>query len=85
MLLKLILFIQQFKIAMTGALYPAINQEQLKNILVPLPPLDVQNTIVNKIFGIKGKIKTYRQKSQNLSWIAKQEFEEAVFGGESNK
>lgn len=71
--------ISQFKEAMTGALYPALNAEQLKNIRIPLPPLSVQNEIVSHINQIKKQVKDLREQAKILREQAKKEFEESVF------
>ncbi len=71
--------ISQFKEAMTGALYPALNAEQLKNIRIPLPPLSVQNEIVSHINQIKKQVKDLREQAKILRVQAKKEFEESVF------
>lgn len=41
------LAIIQFETYMTGALYPAINTSDLRQIKVPLPPLPIQNSIAS--------------------------------------
>lgn len=80
--LKSAIGIKQFEILMTGALYPAINQEQLSAILIPLPPLDIQLQISSKITKMKSDIKEFRQKAQGLRTKAKQDFENEVFNVE---
>jgi len=71
--------ISQFKEAMTGALYPALNAVQLKSIRIPLPPLSVQEEIVNHINEIKTQIKELRKQAQELREKAKKDFEGSVF------
>lgn len=71
--------ISQFKEAMTGALYPALNAEQLKNIRIPLPPISVQNEIVSHINQIKKQVKDLREQAKELREQAKKEFEGSVF------
>ena len=71
--------ISQFKEAMTGALYPALNAEQLKSIRIPLPPLSVQEEIVNHINEIKAQIKELRRQALELREQAKKDFEGSVF------
>ena len=41
--------IKQFKIKMTGSLYPAINRSNLLGLKIPLPPIHVQNKIAENI------------------------------------
>ena len=64
---------------MTGALYPALNAEQLKNIRIPLPPLPIQEEIVNHINEIKAQIKELRRQALELREQAKKDFEGSVF------
>lgn len=71
--------ISQFKEAMTGALYPALNAGQLGNIKIPLPPIEIQNEIVNHINQIKFQIKELRLKAAELRESAKNDFERSVF------
>ena len=71
--------ISQFKEAMTGALYPALNAEQLKNIRIPLPPLSVQNEIVSYINQIKKQVKDLREQAKELREQARKEFEGSIF------
>lgn len=78
-LLKSNVCISQFKEAMTGALYPALNAEQLGNIRIPLPPLPVQNEIVEHINQIKAQVKDLRQQAKELREKAKLEIERSVF------
>lgn len=78
--LKLEPTIKQFESLMTGALYPAVNAEQLKKIRIPVPPLDVQRTIASHIEQEKIKNKALYQQAYELRELARKEFEEAVFG-----
>lgn len=71
--------ISQFKEAMTGALYPALNADQLGNIKIPFPPIEVQNEIVNNINQIKSKAKELRSKATELRVTAKKDFERSIF------
>ena len=64
---------------MTGALYPALNAEQLGNIRIPIPPLSVQNEILEHINQIKAQVKDLRQQAKELRGKAKIEFERSVF------
>jgi restriction endonuclease S subunit len=42
---------------MTGALYPAITSKDLRKVLIPFPPVEVQKQISNHINSLKVKIK----------------------------
>jgi len=64
---------------MTGGLYPAITEDSLRKIQIPLPPLEVQNQIVDKISSIKEEIKILRSEAETLKIKAKEEFEKEVF------
>jgi len=78
--LKLDPTVKQFESLMTGALYPAVNTEQLKEIRIPVPPVDIQRSIANHIEQEKVKSKTLYQQAHELRELARKEFEEAVFG-----
>jgi len=77
--LKLETTIKQFETLMTGALYPAINAEQLKQIKIPFPPIMVQTSIAEYIEQAKEKSKNLYEQACILRIQAKKEFEEAVF------
>lgn len=51
----------------------------LKNTLIPLPPLDVQNQIVEEITLRKEQIKNLREESEKLRLQAISNFEKEVF------
>lgn len=78
--LKLEPTIKQFESLMTGALYPAVNAEQLKKIRIPVPPVDIQRLIANRMEQVNVKSKALYQQARQLCELAKREFEEAVFG-----
>lgn len=77
--LKLETTIKQFESLMTGALYPAINAEQLKQIRIPFPPVEVQVSIAEYIEQAKEESKKNNEQACALRIQAKKEFEEAVF------
>ena len=70
---------KQFEYYMTGALYPAITNKDLRKIQIPLPPLDVQNEIVAHISEIKEQIKSLRALAVNTRTAAIQQFEQIIF------
>lgn len=78
--LKLEPTVKQFESLMTGALYPAVNAEQLKEIRIPVPPVDIQRSIANRMEREKVKSKALYRQSRALRELARKEFEEAVFG-----
>lgn len=56
-----------------------VRSEFLENLVIPLPSLDIQNSIVDKIFLINDEIKKYRKKTIALAESAKLQFEKSVF------
>lgn len=79
--LKINTTIKQFELLMTGALYPAVNTEQLKQIRIPFPPIKIQKEIADELEQEKNKATALHEKAENLRQRAKKEFEEAVFDG----
>ena len=77
--LKSPIAISQFELFMSGALYPAITNKDLKKILIPLPPLKIQNAIIEHISEQKSQIKELRQQASELREKAKSDFEKSVF------
>lgn len=71
--------IEQLKNSMTGALYPAITEEKLKELLIPIPPLEVQIEIANMIQKLNDKIVENRMFAQHTREQAIKEFEESIF------
>lgn len=70
---------KQFEYYMTGALYPAITNKELRKIQIPLPPLDVQNEIVAHINEQKVLVKQLKQNAMEVRGNALIEFENAIF------
>ena len=77
--LKSAIGVKQFEFFMTGGLYPAITSGELQKVQIPLPPLEIQNKIVNQIDIWKSEIKRLKQEAEELERLAKQEFEDAIF------
>lgn len=71
--------IKQFEYFMTGALYPAINKKQLEDIIVPFPPITIQNEIACNILEKKKKIKYLQDTINNLSNNAKRTLQNEIF------
>ncbi|MEG1838379.1 MAG: restriction endonuclease subunit S, partial [Bacteroidaceae bacterium] len=71
--------ILQFKFYMTGALYPAITNKDLKKIKIPIPPLEVQDEIVAHITGLKKQIKQLRTAAITNRTSALTNFEQKIF------
>jgi len=71
--------IEQLKNKMTGGLYPAIAEAELKKIKIPFPTIETQNLIMNIIEKKKNNILNNQYLAQKLKHQADQEFEEIVF------
>lgn len=77
--LKSSIAIAQFESFMTGALYPAITSSDLKRLLIPTPPLSIQNSIVDHITAQKAKIKQLKQTANILRETAITAFENQIY------
>lgn len=71
--------VKQFEYFMTGALYPAITSKDLKRILIPIPPLEIQNEIASSIDELEAEIITKRNCSMVLRKKALKQFENEIF------
>lgn len=71
--------IAQYEYFMTGALYPAITNTDLKKVEIPLPPLDVQAEIVAVVQEQRTKIVHYKSLATTLRQEAITQFEHAIF------
>ena len=58
---------------------PIVNQEKIKNIQIPLPPLDVQNEIVYYVKGQKDLVEQLKQRAQDARKKAKIDFETKMY------
>lgn len=70
---------QQITNAYRGARMPRINEETFKAIEVPIPPIDIQNSIVEHINRQKEQIKQLRLQAEKLRKEALEEFEKEIF------
>ena len=70
---------QQITNAFRGARMPRINEDTFKSIEIPLPPIDIQNAIVEQINEQKKQIKQLRQQAERLRKEALEEFEKEIF------
>lgn len=77
--LKSSVAVAQFALFMTGALYPAITSKDLRKVLIPLPSLEVQNTIAEHINKQKLQIKELKKQAETLRKEALEEFEKEIF------
>ncbi len=71
--------VKQFELYMTGALYPAITSKDLRKVLIPIPPINLQNKIANTIKQIKNEIEELLTNTLYLRDSAKKEFENEIF------
>ena len=70
--------LEQLKNRMTGGLYPAITDDELRKIKIPFPNLITQNLIAGKIKRIKSIIKKLQKYSDKYRKQAIEEFESKV-------
>lgn len=70
---------QQISNAFRGARMPRINEDTFFDIEVQLPPIDVQNVIVEHINKQKTQIKDLKQQAESLRKEALEEFEKEIF------
>lgn len=63
----------------TGTIMPSLSQSKLKEILIPLPPLEIQREISNHVYFLKKSISEMILKAKNKEEDAKQEFERTIF------
>jgi len=62
----------------SGGNYPAIAQEELGNILIPVPPLSKQKEIANHITGIRQQAQQLKDKTKELLKKASEEIEKIL-------
>lgn len=65
--------------AMSGARMPRISEDTFRNIQIPLPPLDLQNEIVEHITLLREKQKTMIEQAKERRKQAAQQFEQTIF------
>ena len=65
--------------AMSGARMPRISEDTFRNIQIPLPPLDIQNEIVEHITLLREKQKTMIEQAKERRKQAAQQFEQTIF------
>ena len=72
--------LRQMERRMTGGLYPAIVQEELEKIIVPIPPLKVQRDIVQNIKKKEIEIAHEREAVERKTREIKDEIETLILG-----
>lgn len=65
--------------AMSGARMPRISAGVFRNIQIPLPPLNIQNEIVEHIDVLRKEQKDLQQKALTLRQQATKQFEQTIF------
>ena len=71
--------IEQLKNKMTGGLYPAITESELKEIRIPLPKFEIQQEIMELIEMKKNNILYNKELITSIKLEAEQEFEQTIF------
>ncbi|WP_177734634.1 restriction endonuclease subunit S [Flavobacterium inviolabile] len=71
--------IEQLKNRMTGGLYPAITEGELKEIKIPFPDVDNQIAIMQSVKQKEDSILKNQSKISALKQQAEQEFEKTIF------
>lgn len=71
--------IEQLKNKMTGGLYPAITEPELKEIKIPFPDFETQKQIMTLIEWKKQNILNNKSLIASIRYEAEQEFEKAIF------
>lgn len=72
--------VEQLKNKMTGGLYPAITEVELKEIKVPLPTKEIQVNIMQLIEEKKSNIINNSKSITAIHTDAQQQFEKQIFG-----
>jgi len=70
--------LKQIEQRMTGASYPAITQEELEKIMIPLPPINTQREIVKKVTIMRKRAYMLRLSCSNKLQSAKADIEKAI-------
>lgn len=71
--------IAQYEFYMTGALYPAITSSDLKKVEIPLPPIEIQEKIIEDVQMKRAKMIKAKEKAAKLRQDAIVQFEQAIF------
>ena len=77
--LKTSLAVEQFELYMSGGLYPAITSGDLQKILIPVPPLNQQNAIVDHINKWRIQAINSRKEAEFLKEKTFVDFEKEIF------
>jgi restriction endonuclease S subunit len=69
---------------MTGNTHPRLANEDVVNLVVPIPDIEVQQDIAGEVVRRREKARSLRDDAQFLWENAKRKFEEELFGAGSN-
>lgn len=72
--------IEQLKNRMTGGLYPAITEAELKEVKIPFPNVSEQKTIMNLIETKKSNILKNKDRINIIKSEVEKDFEQEIFG-----
>lgn len=70
---------QQIADTMSGARMPRISEQTFRDIQIPLPPLAIQNEIVEHITALRAEQKNLQRQASGLRTQASQQFEQTIF------
>ena len=65
----------------TGSTYPTINDTDILNLEIPLPPIEIQQKIVDEINERKKKAINLQKEAKNILESAKMQVERIILGG----
>ncbi|MBF6643580.1 restriction endonuclease subunit S [Chryseobacterium indologenes] len=69
----------QFSSRLIGIGVPNLHLGEIREVVIPLPNIDMQINISNNIDNIKTKVKKIQEKVEQLKAQAKKEFEQTIF------
>lgn len=69
----------------SGSTYPTISQEDLLNLKIPLPPLEIQNKIAEEVKKRMQKTEQLQKEAKEILEKAKQKVENIILNGENNE
>jgi len=72
--------LKQMEQRMTGGLYPAITQDELEKIEIPLPPLSMQNQIMERVAAGREEITRERETANRIAREIETEIEALILG-----
>ncbi|RDU62293.1 restriction endonuclease subunit S [Helicobacter sp. MIT 14-3879] len=79
-ILRTNLFQELLKRESSGAIMASINQSELLNLKIPLPPLEIQQQIADEITHRRDKAKNLQQEAKEILKSAKKEIEQMILG-----